>query len=76
MTKLSQKLQISHFDVIRALRYWALESYCLVLTQVNHCIVPYARTTKYKSNLFTSLFSFVLEGAKGSLTIAYNTELR
>ena len=22
MTKLEQKLQISHFDVIRALRYW------------------------------------------------------
>ena len=21
--------------------YWALESYCLVVSQVNHCIVPY-----------------------------------
>ena len=32
--------------------HWELGSYCLVFTQVNHCIVPFARMTSYQSNLF------------------------
>ena len=41
-----------YIKVVLGIGNWALEIYCLVLTHVNHCIVPCARMTNYQSNHF------------------------
>ena len=48
----------------------ALGSYCLVITQVNHCIVPYAQTTITKATFFDlAVYKLVTFSSLESITM-------